>query len=269
VAHGRVEFLFLACEPDEDGKVIALLAAVREEISGVRRRMAVQASIRGPGWHLYEGRYAGKEVLLVQTGMGRRKAENATRCVLEGYPVTTLITFGFAGALCQELKVGDVVLCQALFCEADRAGAAACHSDQRLLPLAAGALKGGAIHVLQGSSVTVSQAAIDPERKQCLGVTFGAQAVDMESYWVARLAGARKTPFLAVHAISDTVAERLPPFDRFFGSDGEWLWPEAARHFAAHPGELLRLAWLFRNTRQAGRSLAGFLDAFIPELEDG
>lgn len=134
--------------------MIALLAAMREEIIGVQKRMVVEETLARHGWRLFRGEYGKKEILLVQTGIGGEKAE----------------------------------------------------------------------------------------------------------------AAARQIPFLAVRAISDTLTQSLPQFDRFSNLRGAQLWREAIRHFLARPGELAQVPWVYRNALQARKSLTCFLDAFVPRL---
>ena len=91
--------------------MIVLLAALEEETSGLRRRMALApegvAGLRGPA---YAGQYQRRTVLLARTGMGRQQAEAGVAAVLVRYPVAAVISIGFSGALAARLEVGDVVL---------------------------------------------------------------------------------------------------------------------------------------------------------------
>jgi 5'-methylthioadenosine/S-adenosylhomocysteine nucleosidase len=249
-----------------EGNVIALLAAMREEVIGVQKRMVVEETLARHGWRLFTGEYGKKEILLVQTGIGREKAEAAAEFVLERYPISTLISFGFAGALSPKLRVGDVVLCLKLHCKSHSDAGSLYGFDHKLLALAIQMVHETAVNLHLGDSVTVDELVTQPEEKQVLGETFSAMAVDMESYWLARAASARQIPFLAVRAISDTLTQSLPQFDRFSNLRGAQLWREAIRHFLARPGELAQVPWVYRNALQARKSLTCFLDAFVPRL---
>jgi hypothetical protein len=74
-------------------------------------------------------------------------------------------------------------------------------------------------------------------------------------------------PLLAVRAISDTMDESLPPFDRFTDSDGKWLVKDALRYFLVTPGELVRIPGIFWHAQQATRSLTAFLHALVPVID--
>jgi adenosylhomocysteine nucleosidase len=246
--------------------VIALLAAMRQEMVGVQQRMALQETLVRPDLRVCVGAYENKHILLAQTGIGKEKAEAAAKFVLERYPVSPLISFGFAGALSPELRAGDVVLCLKLHCKSDIGAGSLDGFDHRLLPLAVQAARETVINLHLGDNVTVDELVTQPEEKQALGEAFSAMTVDMESYWVARIASARQISFLAVRAISDTLTQSLPKFDQFSNLGGTRLWKEAIRHFLARPGELAQLPQVYRNGLRARKSLTYFLDAFVPRL---
>jgi nucleoside phosphorylase len=246
--------------------VIALLAAMREELIGVQKRMDVEETLVQHGWRLFRGEYEKKEILLVQTGVGREKAEAAAHFVLERYLISTLISFGFAGALSPILRVGEVVLCLKLHCKSNPNAGSLDASAHSLLPLATQAAQETALCLHMGDNVTVDELVTQPEEKQALGQTFRALTVDMESYWVARAVSARQIPFLAVRGISDTLTQSLPNFGRFSNLSGVRLWKEASLHFLARPGELAKVPGVYRNALQARKSLTCFLDAFVSRL---
>ncbi|MDO8568451.1 MAG: hypothetical protein Q7R57_07025 [Dehalococcoidales bacterium] len=244
--------------------MIALLAAMKREVSGPKRHIAIRDSLNGEGYQVFRGEYGGKEVLLVQTGVGREKAERAAMFVLEHYPVSTLVSFGFAGALTVESRIGDIILCSTLHCN-DRESKMPCHSDTGLVSESLRLLSGGVTRLRQGTSVSVALPVCEPEAKHALGRTFQADIVDMESGWLARLAGERQIPFLAVRVISDTMQEKMPPFDRIFGGRG-WRWAKAIPYFLAHPGDFWLLVRLRRKMRGAGKTMTAFLDKLVEQL---
>lgn len=253
--------------------MIALLAALKEELSDLRRQMGMQEVLARPACRLYRGETHGRQVLLAQTGMGRERAEAATRLVLERYPVTTLISFGFAGALTSQLDAGDLVICSTLHCAAEPAGQAtppvAYRSDEGLVQAASQAAERAAVKFYVGSNVTVPQVASTPGQRQELAQAFQADTVDMESYWIARIAWDRQIPFLGLRAISDTPRDALPPFDQMVGAEGKLQWREAAAYFLGHPRRLALLPALARNARVARHSLTLVLVRLLPLSRDG
>jgi nucleoside phosphorylase len=90
--------------------------------------------------------------------------------------------------------------------------------------------------------VTGSRVA-DAAEKQRLAATYQADLVDMEAAGLARLAAMRGIPFYCVKGVSDGYSDKLPDFNRFISSDGQfrllrfvvfalfrpWRWPALMR----------------------------------------
>jgi nucleoside phosphorylase len=268
--------------------VIVLLAALQEEISGLRRRMDLAPeAIPGLCRPVYAGLYRGRPVLLARTGMGRQRAEVAAAAVaaaiLARCPVSALVSIGFSGALEARLAVGDLVLVTRLSgtgtvpgltgpggTEIEPSGTevepAVYRPDQELLRAAAEALAAAGMRVVLGPTVTTPGIATTPGERQRLASQTGAVAVDMESYWVARMARDRGLPFLALRAISDTQEDRLLPFDQMEGADGETSLRRLAAHLLREPGSLAAVAGLARNAARARRALTAGVACVVATL---
>ncbi len=242
--------------------MIALLGAVWNEVSDLVGDTFFEKSVSWHGLRLWQGEYAGQKVLLVQTGMGKERAESAAGFILKNYPVQTALSFGFGGALAPHLTIADLIFCQSLHDASAAHPGPAYDSDRDLIALAARVAERQGLHAEIGDGLTVDHLVCLPEEKQALEQKFSAQVVDMESYWVARCM-AERCRFLALRSISDTSIESLPPFDRFVGSQGEWLWKEMAAYLLARPQRLAGIPPIFFHTRQARKSLTHFLRAFL------
>jgi adenosylhomocysteine nucleosidase len=251
--------------------MLALVGAVREEIIDLKRSMVMREVFTWQGCLVYRGKYGNEDILLAQTGIGQQRAERAATFLLTRYPVTTIISIGFAGALRRGLRTGDIILCSALHCDnrlAHEPGRAKIyHSDAGLVSLLSAGPRSGAFRLYRGSSLTVAKVVTTPEKKQALGETFAADIVDMESYWMARIASARRVPFLGIRAIFDTASESLPAFTQMVDSDGEWHWSKAFVYFLYHPEELKTLPHLCRKAREARKSLTACTSYLISQLE--
>jgi adenosylhomocysteine nucleosidase len=246
--------------------MIALLGALPDELIGVAKDMVSTQHTSYRGWRLIEGKYANKKIVLMQTGMGKDRAKQATEYLLEHYSVSAVISLGFGGSLVADLEIGDLVLCREVFHHNHPDSQDFFPSDPNLIATATRIMEGKPEHLLIGNGLTVDQLAFNPEEKAALGKIYQAQVVDMESFWVAEIVAHHKIPFLGLRAISDTLYERLPPFDHFLGSEGEWLGKEALRHFLLNPNDLKIIPLLYMHTRKARKSLTEFLRALVPEI---
>lgn len=239
--------------------MIALLAALQEEVSALWRRMELTpARVAGAHTFTATGEYQGRAVLLACTGMGRQRAEVNASAILRHTPVTVVLSIGFSGALEGTQRVGDLVLASELLAVTESPGceAASYPPDRvRLLTITA-ALRETSLRVKTGPTVTAPDVITTPEEKEALGKQTGAIAVDMESYWIARIAAERGLPFLALRVISDAQADRLLPFEHLADANGasraRWLMA----HLLRKPGDLAVLLKLGRHAREARRTLA-------------
>jgi adenosylhomocysteine nucleosidase len=250
--------------------MLAIMGAFGQEIIDLRRQMVIEEVVARRDCRLYCGKFKNRDTLLVQTGMGKERAENATRFILERYPVTAIISLGFAGALAPELRIGDVVVCSILHGapglgeEKQRLEPLA--PDANLLSMASQGLGDGATRFCLGSGITVLQLDSSTQKMHGLSETFHAHIIDMESYWIARIASAQQIPFIAIRSISDNMQSSVQPFDQILASDGELLWKKAVLCFLLHPWYLLNVFTLYRNTWPAKRSLAAFIGDLVTRI---
>jgi adenosylhomocysteine nucleosidase len=233
--------------------LIALLAAMTQEIEPFKRHMEVHKQVDDDACLVTEGRYRGQPALLVQTGIGGRRAEMAIKHVLDHYQVKVILSLGFAGGLVSELKAGELVICPRLF----HGQSPAVESTNTLVELGKRIAK-----PTEAGLVTVSRPACGRQQKEELAQKYSAQAVDMESYWIVAEAGRRGIPCLVVRAISDPVDCDLPDLEGISSASGEWNKRKAFFHFASHPMETIRLSHLYFGHRRAKQNLVNFVNNF-------
>ena len=121
------------------------------------------------------------------------------------------------------------------------------------------ALTQEALTAVETDSMTVDQLVSDPNTKAELHRQYEVGTVNMEDYWVARLAAAAKVPFLSVRAVLDTAGQVVPSWVN--GLSGRPGW--ASLNILARPWQTLSLLELARQKRLAQASLARFALAFV------
>ena len=116
--------------------------------------------------------------------------------------VSALISFGIAGGLEPGLTPGSIIIAGAILDGATRftADAAWVANLIRALP-----------HARVAEIAGVDEAVCDVLSKAELRARTGAQAVDMESHIVGRLATRHRLPFTALRVVSDPAERALPP----------------------------------------------------------
>ena len=250
--------------------MIAIFGAFGQEITDFRRQMVVEEVVNTRAGKVYRGKFKDKETLLVQTGMGKERAEDATQFALEHYPVTAIISLGFAGGLAPELRIGDVVVCSTLQCapgkEQEEEKLKPLAPDANLLSLSSQVCGDLATRFCLGSGVTVLELDSNRQKMRQLSENFNAHIVDMESYWIARIASERQVPFIAIRCVSDNIWSSIQPFDQILASDGKLLWRKAVLCFVSHPQYFVNVFTLYRNTRRAKRNLIAFVGHLVSKI---
>ena len=103
----------------------------------------------------------------------------------------------------------------------------------------------------------------EPDVKRQLGESFGVQALDMETYHVAKTVSRYGLPFLAVRAILDPVEMRLPEGLDTLHEEGRVSVARGLGYVVSHPSEVWRLSGLGLKARAADRALNGFIRSFL------
>jgi adenosylhomocysteine nucleosidase len=135
--------------------------------------------------------------------------------------------------------------------------------DRRLVELAAGAAQRAGLAYRQSASLTVPGLVGQPDLKRRIGSCLPVEAVEMESYWVGRVAEQHGIPFLALRAISDAVGERLPDLPGVVDDEGAVQAGRALPLLLRRPLYAPTLLRLARGARRAAQNLAALVEAFV------
>jgi adenosylhomocysteine nucleosidase len=205
-------------------------------------------------------RLRGKNLELLETGIGGRNAKKTLTQFLEKQSVEGVLGVGMAGGLSSCLRVGDLLVAERVV------GATSVAPLPHLSLLARRVqLDGVAIHV--GTAVTVNQFVCDASEKRCLAEDLGPHvigSVDMESCAIAQVCAERRLPWLIIRCISDTFEENLPlDFNRCRGSNGHLHMLKLATATLRHPSSLNALWRLRRRSTLCAQRLAWFVDQFL------
>ena len=189
---------------------IGIVAALGLEVSPfVGRCLPVQSYV-GERFHVRGMLLHDTRIAVVESGAGASLAGRATQALLDGHSPKWVLSVGFSGALQPHLKVGDLVVANAIV---DRQGKGLSVPVQMQSSPADGLYVGKFLNAEQIIRTTAD--------KQQLGETTGAIAVDMESLAVARVCSQRQVRFMSVRVISDDLKKDLPPeVLSIFGSTG-------------------------------------------------
>lgn len=253
------------------GGDLALMVALPEEARGILKSDRWSKAASSGSHEIYERRAGGGKAVLIVSGVGRARAEAATRAVLDERSPSAVLSLGFAGGLVAGQRAGDLVVAQVLIPAGSVSNddlkprvSEALDADRMLSDKAHGILATLGLRYRTGTCVTASRLVSRPETKMRLGSDNDALAVEMESFWVALACRERNVPFLAVRAVVDTVERPLPDFiaasEPDAGSGNRW---RRGLPFMLRPWSLPALIRLGSAASKARNSLAEFTSGFL------
>lgn len=243
--------------------MIAVVGAMDSEVAAVGGRLTNREAVPVEGCAAWRGHYGDKVVLVCRTGIGRR-AETATRTLIDRYRPAALISIGVAGALNPRYAVGELIICEII---ATLGGETPVRSDEKLVRLARGTAEVEGLPVWLGRSLTVDEVVGEPASKEALHRERRVDLVEMESYWIGAAAMETETPFLTVRTVLDGPNDRLSPLPGVVSPDGSRRTLRVIPHVLRQPALVPGLLSLARAERRALAALNRFLGAFLPSLE--
>jgi nucleoside phosphorylase len=231
--------------------MIAITFALQAESSDFLRRLSNQSRIHRNGIHTVRGNVDDRTVEVVHTGVGEKVCQQRIGKFLRDQQFDLLISTGFAGALNDELRIGDLLLAKN-FSTIDL-------SDR-------GAFSSLPIHI---ADLLTASALIDSsDERNNLARESGATAVDMETEFIAGACATQGVPLLSVRVITDTPREPFPapPNVLFDIQQQRTRFLKLATFFLAHPNRAPRLLSFARRIARARVTLAIALVTVVREL---
>jgi adenosylhomocysteine/aminodeoxyfutalosine nucleosidase len=213
---------------------IAIMGAMPEEIEPIIDKLDnVETMLYGANKY-YEGSYNGQEVVVAYSKIGKVFATLTATILIEKFGCDTLLFSGVAGAINDDLQIGDLIIAESL-CQHDLDITAFGHpfgyvpegevcitSDVTLRNVAKDVAKQKGLTLKEGVIATGDQFVADAERKNWIGSTFDADALEMEGASVAVVCNALNVPFFILRAISDSAdMDASFNFDEFLESSAK------------------------------------------------
>jgi adenosylhomocysteine nucleosidase len=242
--------------------MIAVTFALPAESQKFLRCLKNKARVERNGITVIRGEINHRPIEVLHTGVGenvcrKRMAKflSATGPIRRGEQqqhFDCLISAGFAGALNDQLHLGDLLLAKNF---------STVELDQNRSSLSS-------LPIHFADLLTVPALISSCEERNRLALTSGAVAVDMETEFIARACAAQGIPLLSLRVISDTPRELFPaPPDVLFDIERQQTHMlRLAMYFLAHPNHVLRLIKFARRIAQARKTLAASLTEVVRKL---
>ncbi|GAB3486514.1 5'-methylthioadenosine/S-adenosylhomocysteine nucleosidase [Marinomonas epiphytica] len=204
--------------------VIGLIGAMDEEVAVIKGWMQDVTEEVVAGCLFYRGLFEGKEIVLLQSGIGKVNAAISTALLLSKYQPEYVINIGSAGGFDPDLEVGDVVISDKVVHHDVDVTAfgyelgqvpnmpASFPADDGLLKSALDAVQAvNRVKAKAGTIGTGDSFMSDPQRVAAVRSAFPAMvAVEMEAAAVAQTCYKFSTPFVVVRSLSDIAGKESP-----------------------------------------------------------
>jgi len=230
---------------------VAIVAALEREVKGLIRN-----------WSRIEGEFEGRrvtfferdEMVVVCGGIGTECARRAAEAVIALYHPERVESVGFAGALDETLRVGEIFRPTEVIDARDGSR------------FETGHLQSGEAQ-RDGRLVTFMEIA-GAEQKAKLAQAYQARAVDMEAAAVFAATRAHGIAFGATKVISDEWDFEMPRMADFIDAAGRFKTARFVMYVALRPWLWKRVAMLARNSSKAAKALSAHLERFHCDLRE-
>ncbi|WP_294884390.1 MULTISPECIES: 5'-methylthioadenosine/adenosylhomocysteine nucleosidase [unclassified Sulfurimonas] len=194
---------------------IAIMGAMPEEIAPILEKVGLYKTTEYACNKYYEASYKGIELVIAYSKIGKVFSTLTATTMIEHFGAQKLLFSGVAGAISASLKVGDLVVATKLS-QHDLditafghpfgyvpEGAVFVEADKQMIEISKEVAKSMGKNILEGVIATGDQFVANEERKNWIGKTFNADALEMEGGSVAVVCDALNIPFFILRAISD------------------------------------------------------------------
>ncbi|MCB5227202.1 5'-methylthioadenosine/S-adenosylhomocysteine nucleosidase [Alishewanella sp. 16-MA] len=205
-------------------QLIGIIGAMEPEIALLQQQIELNRTEKLGGYTFYIGTLAGKNVVLVQSGIGKVAAAVATTLMICQFKPDCIINTGSAGGFDPELSVGDVVIStEVRHHDVDVTAfgyemgqvpqmPAAYKAHPALMAAAEQSIAAlGFCKTKKGLIATGDSFMCDPERIAQTRQHFPSMlAVEMEGAAIAQSCHMLNTPFVVIRSLSDIAGKESP-----------------------------------------------------------
>lgn len=210
------------------------MGAMPEEIAPILEKIGNYTTTTYAKNNYYEATYKGVDLVIAYSKIGKVFSTLTASMMIEHFGAEKLLFSGVAGAVSPDLRVGDLVIATKL-AQHDLDITAFGHphgfvpegdvyieSDKEFLEISKKVAKSMNKDVKEGIIATGDQFIANNQKKDWIGETFNAHALEMEGASVAVTCNALGVPFFILRAISDAAdVDAGFSFDEFLESSAK------------------------------------------------
>jgi adenosylhomocysteine nucleosidase len=248
-------------------ETIGIIVAMPQESDALLRLIESRDCSDLATYRCYRFRILDRECWLLTSGMGRQRAAEAARALMDASNPQLLVSGGIAGAVNADLEIGDVVASTDT-CFLDKAGLPGPFQPLARLSEAAWqaakqALQPGRAGLYPGTAITTHGALlIQPQPPQLTN-----PVLEMETAGIASAAAEKSIAVLSLRSISDGPRAPIPfNLEQMLDEQDNLRTGEIIKTILRHPGMLPQLVRMGRNSRLAADNAAIALIAALSQL---
>lgn len=195
---------------------IAIIGAMDEEIESLKPQFNNLQTLQVAGFNFFYGQISEKNVVLLQSGIGKVNAAIGTTILLENFKPQCLINTGSAGGFDKNLNIGDVVISnEVCYHDVDVTAfdytigqvpqmPATFKADEKLVAIAQKLESLKNVQTVTGLIATGDIFMNNPEKVEQVRANFPTmQACEMEAAAIAQTAHRYNVPFIIFRSLSD------------------------------------------------------------------
>jgi nucleoside phosphorylase len=221
------------------------------------RKVKLNAEHWSGGADVYETQVGDCCVWVSLTGMGIKSFDFKAATCLRGAGLDAIISSGLCGGLNTRYRVGQIVTPKRVATLQDSTGVSTAHALTNL------AERQGATVI---ETLLTADRIIDSQREKAQ-LSRIADAVDMESFHIVHEFSLEAAPVAVIRAISDAANEDLPlDFTKVLTNTGQVKVAPLLKALVSRPTRIPHLIQFAKQSREAAKSLANFLDVFLRAL---
>jgi adenosylhomocysteine nucleosidase len=246
-------------------ETIGLIAAMPQESKALLRCIKEWEPAMLGSFRCYRFRLLDRDCLLVQSGIGLKRAMQATHALLSATNPQFLVSFGIAGAVKDDLQIGDVVVAR-VTCLLEKGIPG---QFLNLAPLSEAAWDAAARALRPRGARLVSGTALTTRGSQA--VTPGPEEIanpvlEMETAGIAQVAAERGVSLLALRAVSDGPQAPIPlDLEVVYDEDFNLQMGQIIKAVFRHPRIILQSTRIGRNVKTAADNAAIALVAALSQ----
>lgn len=199
-------------------KIYGIIAAMQEEMQEIKKIMTEIEEKKVYELTFFEGKVNEKNVVLVESGVGKVNAARTTQILIDNFKVEAIINVGSAGCANNELEIGDIVIGKKLV-QHDFDITAFGHpkgfisnvgenveSDSELIrkmEQTISKLQDKEFKIKVGTIASGDIFCTEKTMKDKIRTKFNADAIEMEGSAIAQVCKLDNIPFIVIRSISD------------------------------------------------------------------